>query len=222
MAVFDFNQADQYVEKASGINFLKLEDDGWQAKIRFMYGANEIPQGYTVHKVTTKDNKVKFIPCLRELNQPIDTCPLCKSGNAYQVQFFLPVYVISLTKCIDGVLQAEEQINQPMVFQRGKTFQGAIQSAIRQSKGQPLVNTVFNLVRNGKARSKDTTYSVEYFNTDNTTLENLPPRIDIVGSNIVPNVTYEAMFEYINQPSGIVTRQVQYTSPQQEYGRIPF
>lgn len=229
MAVFNFDQVNEYVQnEGNGLSFLKLQDDGWQAKVRFMYGPGETFQGYSVHNVSGEQMKSKFIPCLREVGQPLDVCPLCKAGVPLQAQFFIPVFVISITKCINGVLQPEEAVNQVMIFQRGKTFQGSLASAVRQTGGSPLVNNVFNIVRNGKAKDPKTTYIVEFVNRDSTTLESLGERPQVFGSPILPDVKYEEMGQYLPQntgmPQGVMPRTVAanpYAQPTQQTYQAP-
>ena len=192
MANFNFDQVDQ-VENTSNdnkITFLKLQDDGWYAKVRFMYGPGESFAGQTVHNVSEDPKRPKYVPCLREIGQPLDTCPLCKNGSKVVAQFFIPVYVISIISNVRGV-QQEEPINQVMLFQRGTTFKGSIGSVIQQSQmvQKPIVSCIFNLVRNGKAVYQKTHYSVELAGHDNTTLDQLPPRPEILGSYILPNIT---------------------------------
>ena len=72
MAVFKFDEVDQFVNEGSDnkINFLKLQDDGWYAKVRFMYGPGEIFEGVTVHNVSEDPRKPRFVPCLRGVNEP--------------------------------------------------------------------------------------------------------------------------------------------------------
>lgn len=199
MAQFNFDQVDEYVQsQGEGFTFLKLQDHNWSAKVRFMYGPGETFQGFSVHNISPDPRRPKYVPCLRELGQPLDVCPLCKAGSSVTAQFYIPVYVISITKCINGVTQAEEPVNQVMLFQRGKTFQGALSSAIRQSAGTPLVNNIFNIVRNGKAQNLDTTYMVEFFSRDNVSLNDLPERPVVLGSYILPEMTFEKMTALIN------------------------
>lgn len=209
MTQFNFDQLDNYVQsQGEGFTFLKLQDHNWSAKVRFMYGPGETFQGFAVHNISADTRRPKYVPCLRELGQPLDVCPLCKAGSSVTAQFYIPVYVISITKCISGVMQAEEPVNQVMLFQRGKTFQGALSSAIRQSAGTPLVNNIFNIVRNGKAQNLDTTYMVEFVGRDTTTLENLPERPEVLGSYVLPEMTFEKMSALVNNaatPSADVT-----------------
>ena len=209
MAVFNFDQMDNYIQTNSdNISFLKLADDKWSAKIRFMYGPGETFQGYSVHKICTDPTKPKFVPCLREAGQPLDVCPLCNSGNPAMAQFYIPVYVISVTKCINGVTQAEEVVNQAMLLQRGKTFAGCLASAVRQSAGTPLVNNVFNIVRNGRAKDTSTTYLLEFVSRDNTSLNDLPERVEALGTYILPNVNYNEMLTMVNTPQTVVPRTI--------------
>ena len=215
MAVFNFDQADDYVQEKSSINFFKLQDNGWQAKVRFMYGPGEVFQGYSVHNIGTDRNK--FVPCLKELGQPLDVCPLCKAGIPVMVQFFIPLYVISISKCINGVMQPEEEVNQVMVFQRGKQFQGSLASAIRQCKGTPLVNNVFNIVRNGKAGDTGTTYVLEHFSTDGTTLDMLPERPEVYGSYVLPDWKYEDMIQHLNGAGAVAQSMI---TPRQVSGKV--
>ena len=226
MAVFNFDEAQVFEERMqtrTTFNFLKLQDDGWQAKIRFMYGPGEIFKGYVVHNISKEERKPKYVECLRGETDPLEACPLCQNNFPINIQYYLPVYVISITKKINGQLQPEEPVNQIMLFQRGKTFNGALQSAIRQAKGTPLCTNVFNLVRNGKNGDPGTTYLLESFSQDNTTLESLGERPVVEGSYILPTTSYDDALKIVNessmpqQPSGVMPRPVAYTQGQQAY-----
>lgn len=206
MAGFNFDEVEQYVQESSSgerLTFLKLQDDGYYANLRFMYGPNETFQAQTVHNVSSDPRKPKWVPCLRGLKDPLEACPLCANGYKFAVQFFIPVYVHSIVSMIRGVPQ-EEQVNQVMILQKGTMFRGALQSVMRytQPTNKPIVSSVFRLVRNGRADDQKTTYLVEYVSTDDVTLENLPERPQILGSYILPNLDYNTMMEkYINNKS---------------------
>ena len=201
MAGFKFDEVDQYVqENDNKINFLKLQDDGWYANVRFMYGPGEIFEGQTVHNVSEDPKRPKYVPCLRGVNDPLDACPLCANGSKVIAQFFIPVYVHSIVSNLRGQEQ-EQPVNQVMLFQRGTTFKSPLQAVVRQTQptGKPIVSSMFRLVRNGKAGDPKTNYSVEFAGCDDTTLEQLPPRPQILGSYILPNLDRETMIEkYIN------------------------
>lgn len=215
MAGFDFSQLDRVVKETSSnrggkINFLKLQDNGWYAKVRFMYGPGEFFRGETVHNVAPQGSKMpKYVSCIREEGQPVESCPLCKAGIKITPQFFIPVYVQSIVSVINGMEQ-EQQVGQVMVFQRGTTFTSGIQSVIRQTSttGKPIVSSLFRLVRNGGANDNKTTYTVEYIGTDDVTLEQLPPRPEVVGSYILPTLTYEEIeAKYLNGGANAHTAQ---------------
>lgn len=211
MVAFTFDKVDDYVQDDSvnKINFLKLQDDGWYAKVRFMYGPNETFMGYSVHNVSDDPKRPRYVPCLREPGQPLDVCPLCQAGNKVVAQYFIPVYVISIVSNVRGVTQ-ETPVNAVQLFQRGKTFNGALSSVIRQSNGTPLVNNIFNIVRSGKAGEQKTTYLVEFVGRDDVGLDQLPPVPQIFGSYILPNVDYNTMIEkYINKQEEVTPRTVQ-------------
>ena len=246
MAVFTFDKVNDYVQEDSNnsnkINFLKLQDDGWYAKVRFMYGPGETFTGFSVHNVAEEGQRQKYVPCLREPGQPLDSCPLCNAGNKVIAQYFIPVYVISIVSNVRGVT-TEQPVNDVYLFQRGKTFSGMLSSVVRQCNGTPMVNNIFNIVRSGKAGDMKTTYLVEFVGRDETTLQSLPARPEIMGSYLLPSLDYNTMMEkYVHgnvnsspaiTPRTIQTGNVGYVVPQQtnianpgvapaEAPRIPF
>lgn len=210
MAGFNFNEVENFVPQRESSNsfgngtkikFLKLEDDGWYANVRFMYGEGETFRGETVHNTAEQGQMPKYVPCLREPGQPLDVCPLCAAGSKVVGQYFMPVYVISIVKNIRGQ-EEEVPVNDVMLFQRGTTFQGAINAVIRNADGNAIVNTIFRIVRNGKKGAQGTTYTVEKVKTDTTGLSDLPERPQILGSYILPDVDAQKMTEkYINKTS---------------------
>lgn len=211
MAGFNFDQVDKFVSNDDKkIEFLKLEDDGWYAKVRFMYGPGEMFQGETVHNVSEDPTRPRWVVCLREEGDPVDVCPLCANKTKISAQFYIPVYVESIVSNVRGVEQ-ETPVGRVMVCQKGSTFKGALQTVVRYTKdtGRPIVSSKFRLVRNGKARDSKTTYSVEYISTDDITLEQLPPRPEVKGSYILPNPSYDEMVsKYINKQPAATAQQV--------------
>lgn len=209
MAGFNFDQVDKFVSNDDNkIEFLRLEDDGWYAKVRFMYGPGEIFQGETVHNVSADPTRPRYVVCLREEGDPIDKCPLCANKTKFSAQFYIPVYVQSIVSVVRGVEQ-ETPVGRVMICQKGATFKGSLQTVIRYTKdtGRPIVSSLFRLVRNGKAKDPKTTYAVEYIGTDDVTLEQLPPKPEVKGSYVLPNPTYEEMVDkYINGASAPIQR----------------
>lgn len=206
MAGFKFDEVDSIIaENSNKINFLKLQDDGWYANVRFMYGSGEIfgdiLDVQTVHNISDDPTKPRYVPCLRKVHDPLEVCPLCQAGSKVAIQFFIPIYVHSIVSNLRGV-QNEQPVEQVMIVQKGSSFKGALQSVVRYTQGtnKPIVSSVFRLVRNGKAKDPRTGYSVEYVRTDDTTLEQLPERPQILGSYILPNLDYQTMLDkYVNK-----------------------
>lgn len=201
MAGFNFDEAEQFIQydndkSNNKINFLKLADDGYYAQVRFMYGPGETFQGQTVHNISEETNRQKFVPCLRGLGDPLEACPLCEAGSKLAVQYYIPLYVISITSNIRGAEQTQP-VGAVMLFQRGSTFTSAMKSVVRQANmvQKPIVSCVFNLVRNGKPNDVKTNYTIELIGHDDITLEQLPPKPQIVGSYILPTLTKEEMAE---------------------------
>ena len=98
MAGFKFDEVDQYVQDDdSKFSFLKLQDDGWYAKVRFMYGPGEIVEAQTVHNISADPQKPRWVPCLRQAGQPLESCPLCMNGTKLNIQFLMFCYSLFFT-----------------------------------------------------------------------------------------------------------------------------
>lgn len=203
MNAIDFNQVDEYLSERNPIKFLKLVDDGWYATVRFMYGPGETVKAYPIHAVKT-NNGQSDIFCLRGLGQPIDSCPLCATGNRVSVVYIVPLYVMSITEIMNGIPNTK-QINEVRFFRKGTTFKAVVNSVMRQAQGTPLVNNVFNFARNGKAQDTGTTYTAEFVSRDTTTLQDLPEIPDILNSVYFKNLTFQEMLE-LNK--GSVTNEI--------------
>lgn len=211
MAVeFNFDKTDDYVQDTQRVNYLKLSDDGWFATVRFMYGEGQTFKGYAVHNISADPKKPKYVPCLREPGQPLDTCPLCNNNNPLVAQYYIPLYVISITSNINGIKETKP-VNQVMLFQRGKTFKGVLESIIRQCAGTPLVNNTFNIVRSGKPNDPKTNYFVEFLGRDNVGLQDLPEAPVALGT-VLQEMTKEQMLQHLHgtttQPQGVMPRTI--------------
>lgn len=151
MARFNAETVDKYSSSSnsrSGVSYFKLADDGDVAVVRFLYDNADDIEGYMVHEVEV-DGKRKYINCLREYNQPIDYCPLCKAGYHQVAKMFIPLY------------NEDEQAVQ--VWERGKTFFTKVSGICSRMK-KTICSQTFEIERNGKKGSKDTVY--EIFKTD--------------------------------------------------------
>ena len=73
MARFNTETAEHYGGNG-GAGYFSLKNDKDVAQVRFMYNSIDDVEGYAVHQVEI-DGKKRYVNCLREYNQPIDTCP---------------------------------------------------------------------------------------------------------------------------------------------------
>lgn len=169
MARIGLDVADKYGNGGGGkTEFFSLRDDGDSALVRFMYNDIDDVQLDVVHEVEVNGKK-RFVNCIRSYNDPMDACPLCKSGNMAKVKMFVPVY-----DCESG---------QVKIWQRGKTF--ASQIAGLMDEYQPLVGTPIKVKRNGKKGDQGTTYQMFGRSSDGTKLSDLPEAPNLYGGMIM-------------------------------------
>lgn len=163
-----------------GAGYFGLKNDGDVAKVRFMYRDIDDVEGYAVHQVEI-DGKKRWVNCLRDYNEPLDKCPFCKAHQFQQAKLFIPIYN-----------EDEEKVQ---VWERGKKFFQKISSIC--SRYPDLVSHTFEIERNGKAGSTNTTYEIYETGKDNTTLEDLPELPQIVGG-LVLDKSAEDMQYYLD------------------------
>lgn len=176
---FRMDEADYYGGQGAG-SFFRLKNDKDTARVRFMYNGIEDIYGYAVHRVEV-EGKQRYVACLREYNQPIDDCPFCAAKIPVQARLFLFLYDVDT--------------DEVKVWERGKTFFSKMASLA--SRYNPLVSTVFEIERNGKAGDTNTTYEIYHIETDETIIEDLPEIPDIVGTMILKK-EFEDMVFYLD------------------------
>lgn len=153
MARFNVNEADKYGGQG-GAGYFSLKNDKDVARVRFLYNDVEDMEAFAVHQVEV-DGKKRYVNCLREYNDPVDKCPFCEDHQFQQVKFFIPLYNLDQDKV--------------QVWERGKKFIGKISGLC--TRFAPLVSHVFEIERNGKAGSTDTTYEIYEVDSDDTVLD---------------------------------------------------
>ena len=184
MATFKANEVDNYGGQG-GAGFFSISNDMEVKQVRLMYRTIDDVEGLSVHRVTTNDNKSRYINCLREYTDPVDVCPLCASKKyPTQAKLFIPVYNI-----------AEKQVQ---VWDRGKTmFQKISGMCARYAKdGNELVSTIFDVERHGKPKDTSTDYMFYPVTTDDVKLEDLPEPTPVLG-NLVLDMTAEEMENFL-------------------------
>lgn len=167
MARFNTETADKYGGQG-GAGYFSLKNDKDVAKVRFMYNGIDDVEGYAVHEVEI-DGKKRYVNCLREYNQPVDTCPFCREKMFTAAKLFIPIYNIDEDK--------------QQVWERGKKFISKISSICARYPN--VVSHVFEIERNGKPHETTTTYEIYEVDKDDTTLEDLPEVSDPLGTIVL-------------------------------------
>lgn len=175
---FSYNDAENYGSNGSS-SFFTLKNDKDTARVRIMYRNMEDVEGLAVHEVEI-DGKKRYVNCIREYNDPIDKCPLCKANYKIIAKLFVPLF--------------NEETGEVMVWERGKKFFGKLSSLC--GRYDNLVSHVLEIERNGKPKDTATTYEIYPISEDNTTLEDLPEPVDVM-NGIVLDKSAEDMEYYV-------------------------
>lgn len=179
MGRFNYNDADHYGGQG-GAGYFKLQNDKDVARVRFMYDSIDDVEGFAVHEVKVNDKK-RWVNCLRDYNEPVDKCPFCSAKKYQNAKLFIPLYNID-----------EDKVQ---IWERGKKFFGQISSLC--ARYPHLVSHEFEIERNGKKGETSTTYGIFEVNHDETTLDDLPERPDVLGS-VVLDKSAEDMGFYLD------------------------
>lgn len=153
----------------NGIKLFSLKNDGDVAIVRIMHDSVEDFDILTTHKIKVGDKR-RNISCIRNPHEPIDNCPLCKSGEKIQQRFYIHMIQYKQnpkTNAIEAV---------PVVWDRAATEYANKFKTLIEEYG-PLSNQIFKIKRNGKAGDMSTTYEV-LFGSPNMYPEATYPKID--------------------------------------------
>ena len=154
MAGFSVSQADNYGGQGGG-GFFSLKNDKEVAHVRFLYSGIDDVMGYSVHEIELNGKK-RYVNCLREYGDPVDTCPFCREGKFNQVKYFVPIYNMDTDSL--------------QTWERGKKFGSKLTSMC--SRYPNTVAHTFEIERNGKAGDTQTTYEIyETGETEGVSLE---------------------------------------------------
>ena len=178
MGRFRADEAENY-GGTGGTGYFGLKNDKDIATVRFMYGSIEDVEGFAVHEVMVGDKK-RYVNCLRSYSDPIDKCPFCAAKLPQKAKLFIPVYNVD-----DDRIQ---------IWDRGRQFFSKMSSLC--SRYPDLVSHTFEIERNGRAGSTQTTYEIFETGQDKTTLDDLPEVPDLLGS-LVLNKTAAEMDAYL-------------------------
>ena len=167
MARFRADEADKYGGQG-GAGYFSLKNDKDVATVRFMYNSVDDIEGFACHQVEI-DGKKRWVNCLREYNQPKDVCPFCKAGMFTSAKLFIPIYNVK-----------EDRVQ---VWERGRKFISKMSSIC--ARYQNVVSHLFEIERNGQKGDTATTYEIYEVGHDDTTLEDLPEKHDVLGTLVL-------------------------------------
>jgi len=178
MARFGLSDADNYGGQGGG-GFFSLKNDRDTARVRFLYDSIDDVEGLAVHQVDVGDGKKRYVNCLREYGQPIDSCPLCAKSYPVQAKYFIPLFNID-----------KDRIE---TWERGRKFGAKLSSMC--SRYPHLVSHIFEIERNGKAGDTQTTYEIYETADDDTKIEDF--EIPNALGTIVLDKTADEMQTYL-------------------------
>lgn len=182
---YSISELDNYSSEGGTGKYFSLKEDKDTARARFMANTIEDIPFYVVHEVEVNGKRTS-VKCNRNYGDPIDNCPLCKAGIKNQIKFIIPMYMED-----EGVVK---------FWERGKTFASKISSLA--SRFNPLVNTLFEIERNGAKGNTSTTYETFAINTSQgeSILNQLPEIPEVMGT-IIKDKTNEEMENFLNTGS---------------------
>ena len=167
MARFRASDVNNYGGNGGG-GYFRLVNDKDVARVRFMYNGVDDIEGYAVHMVEI-DGKKRWVNCIREYNEPVDKCPFCSAKYPQFAKLFIPLYNIDENKI--------------QIWERGKKFFSKLSSIC--ARYPDLVHHIFEIERNGEAKSMDTTYEIYEVGDDDTSLEDLGEVPKILGGSVL-------------------------------------
>ena len=114
MARVRYDEVDQYTTNTT--NFFQLKEDRDVATVRILYNNVDDIEAHSLHRVKI-NGRDKWVECLRQINDSVEVCPLCASGNKIQLRVFVPLYIED-----DGSVK---------LWERGKKFIDKLTSYVR-------------------------------------------------------------------------------------------
>lgn len=154
-----FNYQDYLQSEKGGTNarnqvgFFGLKNNGDEAIVRFAFDSLDDLEFVAVHNVSV-NGKYRKANCIRELNESVDKCPLCKAGIPLQQRVFVPLIQYDL----DNRDNNGRPSYSAKVWERSVSFAKKLQTHINNYGN--LSEHVFKITRIGAAGDMKTTYDV--------------------------------------------------------------
>lgn len=143
-------RAANFQNQGPRVGYFSLKDDGDEAVVRFAYDSPDEFDILTTHQ-TQIDGRFRRVNCLRDFNEPVDKCPMCKAGVPIQQRFYI--------KLIEYVMDENGEIEVvPKVWERPTSYVTILNNLFIEY--EDIKDFVFKIKRSGKKGSLQTTYSI--------------------------------------------------------------
>lgn len=181
MARFNISEAENYGGQGGG-GYFSLKNNGDSARVRIMYRHYSDVEGYAVHEVSVLGKK-RYVDCLRSNLDPVDNCPLCKSGSYAQVKVFIPIYSVD-----------EDRVK---TWERGRTYIGKLKSLFDEyATDKELISTVFEIKKVADEEGKFS-FEITPQYTGSVEMEDFPEQPQDVYGGLVLKKTAEEIEDYL-------------------------
>ena len=190
MAQITFDQINVGNDNQSNVGFFNLKNDGDEAIVRIMHDSTASFDLVTTHPIKLGD-KYRRVSCIRDPREPLENCPMCKSGSKVQQRMY--IHLIQYTKDDQGKIIPEAKI-----WERSASYAVTIKNLIDEYG--PLSDCIFKVRRNGKAGSMDTTYAILYGNPQVYRNEMYPKDESLFeGFSVIGTMVLDKNFEELSE-----------------------
>ena len=162
MAKVNFNNVDEIEAQTQGngapgsdVGFFTLKNDNDEAVVRFMCDSTDDFEILTCHEVQI-GSRYRKVNCIRDPREPLDNCPLCKSGARINNRFFIKL--IQYDKVTDPTTGVVKVVPKAMMWERSTAYAKTLKSYL--DNYGPLSDVICKIIRHGKAGDMQTTYEI--------------------------------------------------------------
>lgn len=162
MAKVNFNNLDEAelnggnnTGNGNDVGFFTLKNDNDEAVVRFMCDSTDDFEILTVHDVQI-GQRYRKVNCIRDPREPLDNCPLCKSGTRISNRFFIKL--IQYNRVTDPATGVQSIVPQAMIWERSTAYAKTLKSYL--DNYGPLSDIICKIIRHGKAGDMQTTYEI--------------------------------------------------------------
>ena len=133
----------------NSVSYFYLADDGDTAVVRFNIANIDDLKVTSRHSVTL-NGKRRNVECIRNYNDPIDTCPLCASGSKPSFRVYLEL--------LSYRIENGKVVSEAAIWDQPARFRETLKSYFMDYGD--LRNIIFKITRHGRKGDTNTTYSL--------------------------------------------------------------